>query len=181
MDKLYFVTSNQGKVEEAEMILEMPVEIRKADLIEIQSLNLEEIVRDKVRQAFEMVGESVIVDDVGFFLEAWNGFPGPFVKYILDTVGKEGILKMLENEENRNVNVVAAIGFHDGKEIHTFVGRVKGVVAPKARGDNGLGWDPIFIPESSDKTYAEMTTEEKNAISHRRVALEKFKQFLKKR
>ena len=179
MENLYFVTSNQSKAEEARMILEMPVEIRKADLIEIQSLNLEEIVRDKARQAFEMVGEPVIVDDVGFFLEAWNGFPGPFVKYILDTVGKEGILKMLEGEENRSVVVKAVIGFHDGKEIHTFVGEVRGVVASEARGDNGFGWDSIFIPESSDKTYAQMSLKEKSGISHRRVALEKFKQFLK--
>ena len=78
MEKLYFVTSNEEKAEEARMILEMPVEIRKADLVEIQSLDLKEIVKDKARQAFEIVGESVIVDDVGFFLEAWNGFPGPF-------------------------------------------------------------------------------------------------------
>lgn len=179
MEKLYFVTSNEEKAEEARMILEMPVEIRKADLIEIQSLDLKEIVRDKARQAFEIVGEPVIVDDVGFFLEAWNGFPGPFVKYILDTVGKEGILKMLENEENRNVIAAAAIGFHDGKKIHTFVGEKQGIVAFQARGDNGFGWDSIFIPKSSDKTYAQMTSEEKNAISHRRVSMEKFKQFLK--
>jgi len=125
MEKLYFVTSNQGKAKEAGMILEMPIEIRKADLIEIQSLDLEEIVRDKARQAFEIVGEPVIVDDVGLYLDSWNGFPGPFVKYISDAVGEEGILKMLKGEENRNVTATAAIGFHDGKEIHTFVGEVK--------------------------------------------------------
>ena len=179
MEKLYFVTSNEGKAQEARAILEMPIEIRKADLIEIQSLDLEEIVRDKVKKAFELVGERVIVDDVGFFLEAWNGFPGPFVKYISNAVGEGGILKMLDDEENRSVVVRAAIGFHDGKEVHTFVGEVKGLVALEARGDNGFGWDSIFIPEFSDKTYAQMTIEEKSGISHRRAVLEKFKHFLK--
>ena len=178
MNELYFVTSNEGKIKEAKMILDFPIKAVKADLIEIQSLDLEEIVRDKAQRAFALVQKPLIVDDVGLYVEAWNGFPGPFVKQLRDSVGNLGFLKMMENETNRRVIAKAAVGFHDGKEIHTFTGEVKGQLALEPRGEGGWGWDPIFIPEFSDKTYAEMTPEGKNSVSHRRAALEIFKNFL---
>ena len=83
----------------------------------------------------------------------------------------------MENESNRQLIAKAAIGFHNGKEVVTFIGEVKGTLATEARGQSGWGWDPIFIPSNLDKTYAELTSEEKNAISHRRVALESFKKY----
>ena len=178
MNELYFVTSNEGKIGEAKMILDFPIKAVKADLSEIQSLDLKEIVRDKAQKAFELVHKPLMVDDVGLYIEVWNGFPGPFVKYLLEAVGNEGVLKMMEHEANRSVVAKAAVGFHDGKEIHTFIGEVKGELAREPRGEGGWGWDPIFIPEFSEKTYAEMTPEQKNSISHRRAVLEIFKTFL---
>ena len=178
MEQLYFVTSNEGKIKEAEMILGIPIKPIRADLEEIQSLELEEIVKAKARKAFELIQKPLFVDDVGFYIEAWNGFPGPFIKHLCDAVGNEGLLKMMKNEINRKIIVKAAIGFHNGKEVITFIGEVKGTLAGESRGQGGWGWDPIFIPSHTDKTYAELTVEEKNAVSHRREALEIFKKYL---
>ena len=178
MEQLYFVTSNEGKIKEAEMILGIPIKPMRADLEEIQSLDLEEIVKAKAIKAFELVQKPLFVDDVGLYIEAWNGFPGPFVKYLRDAVGNEGLLKMMKNETNRKIIAKAAIGFHNGKEVITFMGEVKGTLAVEPRGQGGWGWDPIFIPSHTDKTYAELTVEEKNAVSHRREVLEIFKKYL---
>ena len=178
MQTLYFVTRNEGKVKEVEEILGILVHPFRADLEEIQSLDLEEIVRAKVQRAFELVGKPLFVDDVALHFEAWNGFPGPFIKYLCEAVGNEGLLKMMKDELNRHVTAKAAIGFHNGKEVITFVGEVKGTMAKEPRGESGWGWDPIFVPVHTEKTYAELTPEEKNAVSHRRVALERFRECL---
>jgi XTP/dITP diphosphohydrolase len=176
--KLHFVTSNKGKAGEAQMILGLPIEITSLDLPEIQSLDLEEIVREKVIHAYEKIKEPVFVDDVGLFVNAWNGFPGPFIKFLIEAGGNELLLKMMSSVSDRKMTAKASIGFHDGSKIHTFIGEIKGTLVEESRGDGGWGWDPLFIPENSDKTYAEMSPEEKNAFSHRRNALEKFRKFL---
>jgi len=173
MESLYFVTSNEGKIKEAEMILGIPIIATKADVEEIQSLDLEEIAKAKAERAFELIHKPLFVDDVGLYVEAWNGFPGPFIKYLRESVGNDGILRMMKDETNRHLIAKAVIGFHNGKEILTFTGEVQGILATEPKGERGWGWDPIFIPAHTDKTYAELTVEEKNAISHRRVALEK--------
>lgn len=178
MEQLYFVTSNEGKIKEAEMILGIPINPVKADLEEIQSLDLQEIVKAKAVKAFELIHKPLFVDDVGLYIEAWNGFPGPFIKYLRDAVGNEGLLGMMKEETNRQLVAKAAIGFHNGKEVLTFTGEVNGTLATEPRGEGGWGWDPVFIPAHTDKTYAELTAEEKNAISHRRIALEKFKKYV---
>ncbi|MDO8474054.1 MAG: RdgB/HAM1 family non-canonical purine NTP pyrophosphatase [bacterium] len=181
MDSLYFVTSNQGKLEEAKMILGMPIIFARVDLVEIQSLDLEEIAKDKTRRAFEFIQKPLFVDDVGLYIEAWNGFPGPFIKYLTDAVGNEGLLKMMENEINRNVIARLIIGFHDGKDIHAFIGETKGTLAKESRGENGFGWDSVFIPKGIDKTYAELSMEQKSTFSHRRIALENFRNYLRQK
>lgn len=179
MEQLYFVTSNKGKIKEAEMILGIPINPMNADLEEIQSLDLEEIVKAKAIKAFELVHKPLFVDDVGLYIEVWNGFPGPFIKYLCEAVGSKGLLRMMKDETNRQLVAKAMIGFHDGKEVFTFMGEVEGTLATKPRGEGGWGWDPVFIPAFTEKTYAELTATEKNAVSHRRAALENFKTYLK--
>lgn len=178
MEPLYFVTSNAGKIKEAEMILGIPIHPIKAYVEEIQSLDLEEIVREKAKRAFELIHTPLFVDDVGLYIKAWNGFPGPFIKYLLEAVGNAGLLRIMKDETNREMIAKAAIGFHNGKEVLCFTGEVKGILAKEPRGEGGWGWDPVFIPAFTSKTYAELTEVEKNAISHRRAALENFKKYL---
>jgi non-canonical purine NTP pyrophosphatase (RdgB/HAM1 family) len=179
MNKLCFVTGNKGKMKEAQEILGFPIDIEQLDLDEIQSLDLAEIVTHKAQQAFEKIKRPLIVDDVGLYINAWNGFPGPFIKFLLQSGGNELLVKLLSTDNNRTVIARAAIGYHDGSGVKTFIGDVKGSLAEAPRGNGGWGWDPVFIPEHSTMTYAEMGPEQKNKISHRRAALEKLKMYLK--
>lgn len=178
MKKLFFATGNKGKVEEAQEIIKTPIEILEVDLDEVQSLSAKKIVKAKVQQAFEIVKSPVFVDDVSLEIEIWKKFPGPFIKHIRDVGGNELLLYMLRNEKNRNVNLLATIGYHDGEKIHMFTGTVKGTLATEERGKNGWGFDPILIPDGQTKTFAEMTTLEKNKLSHRRRALDMLRKFL---
>ena len=178
MKKLLVATGNKGKVGELEDILNVPLEIAEIDIDEVQSMDLEYVARRKVEEAFKVLKKPVITDDVGVFIEAWNDFPGPFVKYIYQIVGLKKILEILEKEKNRNVVVKCAVGYHDGEKAHVFIGEVKGIIALKERGTEGWGFDPIIIPNGETQTFAEMGSKKKNKISHRGKAFEKLKKFL---
>jgi XTP/dITP diphosphohydrolase len=178
VNELYFVTNNENKIREAEEILQIPVKIFRSELNEIQSMDLKEIVSDKVKNAYKLIKKPVIVDDVGVYIRAWNGFPGPFIKFLQKSGDNPLILKMMKEEENREALVQAAIGYFDGKDLKLFIGEDKGKISQEIRGDVGWGFDFIFIPSGYDKTYAELGPEVKNKISHRRRALEKLKEFL---
>ena len=176
--KLYFVTSNKGKIEEAKAILGFPIEIAELELDEIQSLDLEKIIIKKAEEAFKIIKKPLIVDDVAFHVKAWNGFPGAFIKYLREAGGNDLLLRMLQNEKNRSINLIAMVGFHDGKNIFTFRGEIPCIVSKVSRGTRGWGFDPVLIPENQKRTFAEMTDEEKNSASHRRLALEKLRKYL---
>lgn len=177
-NKLLIATGNKGKVEELEDILKVPLEIANIDIDEVQSMDLGYVSRRKTEEAYKILKRPVITDDVGVFIEAWNDFPGPFAKFILDTLGNKMILKLLKDEKNRNVIVRSAVGFHDGHKMHTFIGEVKGTIALEERGTEGWGFDPIIIPAGHKLTYAEMGLKTKNQVSHRRKAFDKLKEFL---
>ena len=180
MKPLYFATSNKQKVAEARDILKLPIEEASLELDEIQSLNLEEIVVHKARQAYEQLKKPVFVDDVGFDVNAWNGFPGPFIKFLLEAGGNEMILNMMSGFDNKKVTTICSIEFHDGSQVHVFQGFVEGELVNKPRG-HGWGFEPIFKPLDSDMTWAEMSEDMKNTLSHRFRALEKFKEYLRER
>lgn len=178
MKELLIATGNPGKVSELEDILNYPLQIAVVDIDEVQSMDLKYVSRKKTEAAFKLTNAPVITDDVGVFIEAWNGFPGPFVKYVYTVMTINKLLKSLRNEQNRNVIVRCAVGYHDGVQIHTFMGEVKGKIALEAKGSNGWGFDPIIIPDGENETFAQMENEKKNRISHRGLAFAKFKNFL---
>ncbi len=174
-----FVTGNPNKVREAGEILGMALEqVNLPELHEIQTHDLEGIIEDKTRQAYKAVNGPVLVEDSGLLFSAWNGLPGALVKWFENTVGCEGMLKMLEPFDNREAFALCYVGFHDGKNIKTAKGMVKGRVADQLQGSNGFGWDTLFIPDGHDRTYAEMSAQEKNSISHRRRAFEALKKMI---
>ena len=109
-----------------------------------------------------------------------NGLPGALVSWFLDTLKPEGILKLLENQHNRKASVFTCIAYADKTGAFAFTGIINGEISSSLRGENGFGYDPIFIPEGHNKTYAEMTSDEKNQISMRKLALLKFKEFISK-
>ncbi len=174
---MFFATGNKGKAEEAQKILNHPIEIVTLELDELQSMDLEKIVEHKVRQAYEIVKEPVFVDDVALYLDIWDGFPGPFVKFIHEK-GNKRLLYMLRNEDNRDGLLVATIGYYDGDSVHFFKGELKVTISREEQGEGGWGLDPILIPEGKNRTFGEISEDEKNADSHRSRALLKFKKFL---
>ena len=179
LQNIKFVTGNPNKVREAGEILGVALEqVNFPELHEIQTHDLADIIEDKTRQAYKAVNAPVLVEDSGLLFSAWNGLPGALVKWFETTVGCDGLLKMLEPFDNREAFALCYVGYHDGKAIKTAKGMVKGRVADQLQGSNGFGWDTLFIPDGHDRTYAEMTAQEKNSISHRKRAFEALKKMI---
>jgi XTP/dITP diphosphohydrolase len=178
MHNLIFVTGNKEKIKEATSILPFPFSSHALELDEVQSLDAKYIVRKKAESAFELLQKPLFVDDAGLYMEAWKGFPGPLVKFIQTTGGPELMLSMLAAEKDRRASFKATIGYHDGTLVRFFHGEVLGTIPTTVQGDDGWGFDPIFIPDGYDKTFAELGADIKNALSHRRRALEAFKKYL---
>lgn len=175
---IYFATGNKEKVKEAQSILKIPIQIAEMEIDEIQSLDPSFVIRKKAEEAFKILKKPVIVDDVSVFIEALNGFPGPLIKYLREGIGNQGIVEILNSKNNRRVTIQNTIGYHDGKDVHIFLGEIKGTVSLDERGSDGWGFDTIFVPEGEEKTLAELGFDRKNEISHRRRSLDKFKEFL---
>ena len=173
---MYFITSNKNKLREFEAILGMKLEQIEIDLEEIQDIEVEKVVEHKVLEAYEKVGKPVIVEDTGLYIEAWDGFPGALAKWVGKTIGFQNVPTMLHGDRNAYAKTI--VGFYDGNHLELFPGKISGTIPEKAKGESGFGWDPIFIPHGHERTFAEMSADEKNAVSMRRLALEELKKFL---
>lgn len=169
------VTTNKGKAAEIAAFFAGIAEIEAVslDLTEPQAETLEEISRAKAEQAYAQLHRPLIVDDTGLFIEALNGFPGPFAAYVQKTIGNAGILSLMQNCTNRTAWFSTVIAYADASGVKVFSGRVDGTIAAAPRGSAGFGYDPIFAV--GEKTLAEMEIAEKNRVSHRARALEVFK------
>lgn len=177
--KLILVTGNENKLREARQILGIDIAQGKAgELHEIQTISVAEAVHHKAEEAFEQLKTPLLVEDSGLVIKAWNGLPGALIKWFEEAVHNEGILKMLGEEVNREAVAQCYVALHTGREIKIAKGEVSGRIALKPSGDTGFGWDSIFIPDGYDITYAEMPAENKNAISHRKLALDAMKKII---
>lgn len=171
LDELVFVTSNEGKRREAEAVLGRGLSHRDLDLVEPQTLDLHEVVRCKATAAFEAIRAPVLVEDTALELLGLGGFPGPLIRWLLASVGPDGICRMADAFGDRRAVARCVTFATDGMETATGEGVVLGTIADQPRGTGGFGWDSTFVPEGGDgRTFAEMTDEEKNTISHRRKA-----------
>lgn len=181
MTKIFLVTGNANKLEEWRRQLPSDIEIDSlnVDLPEIQSIDPEEIVADKARRAYAATGKPVVVEDVSAGLEKLGGLPGPFVKFFIKKMG-ENVLFQLAGKDGESATVSCSIAYYDGSELLTVRGDVKGTIVA-ARGENGFGFDKTFIPDGHEHTYAEMSEEEKDNVSHRSVAIKLFTDEIRKR
>jgi XTP/dITP diphosphohydrolase len=175
----YFVTSNINKFQEARRVLyEYKIATAKLriEAVEIQDDMLENIAKYSVQDAIKNCGLPIFVEDAGLFVEALDGFPGPYSKYVYNTVGVKGILKLMKDVTDRGAYFMSVIAFGSPDEQPVcFVGKVKGKLSLEMRGAYGFGYDPIFVPlEGDGRTFAEMSMTEKNGFSHRAEALRKF-------
>jgi len=144
--------------------------------LEIQDDNIENIAKASAIDAVEKCGLPVFVEDAGLFIDALGGFPGPYSSYIYRTIGPQGILKLMDKVEKRDAYFHSVVVFSSSeKPPKCFHGRVKGKISREERGNLGFGFDPVFEPLGGrGKTFAEMSTKEKNRYSHRARALRKF-------
>lgn len=173
LDQLVFVTSNLGKLREAEAVLGCKLEHRALELDEIQSLDLEAIVRRKALEAFRRLEAPVLVEDTSLELTALAGFPGPLVRWLLASVGAAGICRIAASFGDASATARCIALATDGVDEAVGVGSLSGTIVRRPRGRRGFGWDSTFAPEGGGgRTFAEMDAAEKNAISHRRRAFE---------
>ena len=185
MRELIIASGNKGKIKEAQEILSrfkiVPMEEigMKIDVEEDQDSFEGNAIKKAEEIAKELNGKMCIADDSGIEIEYLNGFPGVFTKRWQKGTDRERNLAIIEKlkgipKENRKIRFVTAMALSDAKETICKVGVIDGYVAETVRGKNGFGFDEIFELENG-KTLAELTQEEKNNISARRMALEALK------
>lgn len=183
--KLTFVTGNANKLREVTAMLSQGdslhgIEIVNAglDLEEIQG-SIEEVTIHKAKQAAELIGGPVFVEDTCLGFNALGNLPGPYIKWFVKSVGLAGLIKMLSGFEDKSANAITTFGYCAGpdSEVHIFQGVTTGVIVESC-GPTDFGWDSIFKPDGFDTTYAEMKGEAKNAISQRSKGLAKLRKFL---
>ena len=182
MKSITFITGNAQKAKQVEEYFHTNPDIHfehiKLDLIEIQSLDLQEIAIDKAKRAYDIVQKPVLVEDVSLTFLGLKSLPGPLIKWFLETLGNKGLCEMADALHSRDA--VAAVEFvlYDETGQHTFGNEIKGTVAKEPRGEKTFGWSQIFIPNGFSQTWEEMTDEEKEKSSLRGPALEKLSTFL---
>lgn len=177
MTKITFITGNQNKADYLAKYLGFPVDHVKLDLDEIQSLDLKDIVEHKVRQAYERIGKPVIVEDVSLEFAALGKLPGTFIKFFVDEVPFETICSMIDGK-TRKATARCVFGYFDGKDLQLFEGGLDGEVAKTPSGENGYGWDKVFIPQGYTVTRASLDEKDYQKTYLQIKPFEKLKKFL---
>ncbi len=173
-----FLTGNAGKVRELQQLLgaEWQVEPDDRGYPEIQADSLEAVGRHGAAWLLNAgVTPPFVLEDSGLTIEALGGFPGAYSRYALDNLGNAGVLRLMRGQSNRSAAFETALVYvDDDANVHVFHGRCAGQITHAARGEDGFGFDPIFVPAGRTHTFAEMETAEKGALSHRGQAVRAF-------
>lgn len=173
MITLYFVTGNAGKFSEAHSLIP---DLRQLDidLPEIQEVDPTAIIREKLAEARRQVEGELLVEDTSLYMECLNGLPGPLIKWFLQEMGVESLAGLAVRLGDDRAEAKTIIGHaNSAGQVRFFEGAIVGRVVPP-RGAGGFGWDSIFQPMGSDKTFAEMTAPEKRGMSMRAMAIARF-------
>jgi non-canonical purine NTP pyrophosphatase (RdgB/HAM1 family) len=177
MKNFTFITGNQAKADYLARLLDLPVEHQKIELDEIQSIDLQEIVRHKVRQAYEIAAKPVLVEDVSLEFDSLGKLPGPFIKWFIEQMEMQDICDLLLNKD-RSATARCVFGYFDGRIEKYFEGSMKGKIALSPAGENGYGWDKIFIPVGYEITRAQMSVEENEKNYLQIKPIERLREFL---
>jgi XTP/dITP diphosphohydrolase len=184
-----FITGNAYKFREVSTFFRqknIKYDLKQRDIktTEIQAKTIKDVALFKLNSVKHNLEGSFFIEDAGFFVDKpLNGFPGVYSSYVLKTIGNEGILRLINDFKKSlaHFSAVIALYFKPIDKTLIFEGKVEGKVSNAIRGKGGFGFDPIFIPNIiPDKTFAELSIEEKNKISHRGQALGKLIEFLEK-
>jgi len=148
---------------------------------EIQDISLRKIASSSARDLHRRLQRPLFIEDSGLFIEALRGFPGPYSSYVQETIGNQGILKLMEGIQERSSRFESVVAYVESAgKTHLFIGAADGTISTEIRGLR-WGFDPIFIPHGANQTYAEMGVEAKQKVSHRSIALEKFATWIMER
>lgn len=169
-----FVTGNPNKLAEARRVTGLTLDSIELDLPEIQSLDAGPILDAKVEAAWREVGRPVVVEETSLELAAMNGFPGPLCKWMLEAVGAEGLARTALRLGDPRAKVVCLLAYDDGGKRLVARGECEGALVLPARGGNGFGWDPVFVPDGHSRTFGEMSDAEKTEIGPRGKAWRHF-------
>ena len=180
-DQLILVSSNPNKGIEAERILGIPLLRVSIALPEIQAAGVEDITRYKLEVARTKGYHRLIVEDVSLGFDELGNFPGPYVRWLLEAAGGKGLAAIAYALNNRSALAQCCVAYWDGSEGTIFHGECRGEVLVEPRGDHKFGWDPWFQPHGANKTFAEMSDDEKDRVSHRGEAYRKLAEHLKRR
>ena len=191
MREIVIASGNRGKVREIEMLLK-DLAVRTLSLEDFPNApavlenkaTLEGNAVKKAREIAEFTGLPAIADDTGLEVDALDGRPGVVsARYAGPDANSEAnrrlLLSELDGIDERSARFRTVAAFVDDDEVHVFDGTCEGLIAVAERGEGGFGYDSIFVPESDTRTFAEMTAEEKNKVSHRSEAFQKFAAFLR--
>lgn len=173
-----FITGNQNKADFLAKWLGHPVEHRKLDLDELQSLDLRAVIEHKARQAYAILKRPVLVEDAALIFPAMGRLPGTFVKWFIEEMGYDGLLRLAHSLPSQEAVGRVCYGLCDGKRVRMFDGEMRGRIAREPRGGGGFGFDPIFINKGYDITRAEMSEADYAKTSYRTAAMKKLKEYL---
>ena len=187
--QLLFQTGNLGKLAEARHYFEplgftveqFLINGEPPEIIEPQSDDLVTVARSKISQGVALLAgagradSALLVEDAGLFIDVLGGFPGVYSSSVLEKLGLDGILTLLQDREQRTALFGCCAAMWDGERLLVGEGNCTGEIAQEARGEHGFGYDPLFIPDVSGangRTFAQMSPEEKGRSSHRTRAYE---------
>jgi len=184
---VFFATNNINKFNEAREALaakEIAVGMLRIKSPEIQSESIQEIAEASAKETFQRYRLPIVVEDAGLFVDALKGFPGPYAAYVYKTLGNQGLLRLMERIDKRKAKFKSVVAYFSSQleSPMCFDGIVSGEIVHEERkaGDSmGFGFDPIFKPDDSDKTFAEMNVVEKCKRSHRAAAFRTFAEWYK--
>ncbi len=182
MKEIVFVTHNKGKIASAKKKLkDINFSIFEYEIDEPRSDDIKYISKVKVMEGYKIVNKPCISLDCGFWIDELKGFPKAFVNFALDTIGIDGILKLMEEKENRDCRFTECLSYYDGKELHQFMGKSEGSISNEILGiDTDKKWSDlwyIFIPKGYNKTLAQMTEEERNIRHEEKEKNEELKKY----
>lgn len=174
--KIRFLSGNPYKVAEVQRILApagvdiVPVPKK---IEELQTEDVEALVRDKLVKAFEVIGRPLFVEHTGLYLRGLNGLPAGLTQIFWDRLEADRFATLVDGLGDSKVTAKTVLGYCDGRRMHLFEGAIEGTVPRVPAGPKGFQWDCVFVPDGGTQTFAEMGTA-KDAISMRRKALDKF-------
>lgn len=178
IDRLYFVSSWDDKFKDYQFLLGKYADLYlfRYNVKDIVTSDIDILIRRKVAEATNMLPYTpFIVEQTNLNIRAWKKLPGNVTGLFMGNVGADGICKMLEPFDDRQATAVTKLAYHapDGR-VRVFTGIVPGIIAPEPGGHQSLGWEAIFIPDGHDRTLAQMTMEQRNTISTRKLAVAEF-------